>query len=311
MTKKLTNEDIVQKIHGLVGDEYTKLDDVYKGNKIKFTIRHNTCGNEYEVSWTHFQNSRRCPKCKGKNIKKKLALTNSNIIERMYELVGDEYSKLDDIYINAQTKFSIKHNICGHEYEVCWNKFQIGKRCPKCMGNYRYKDSEITDIVFELTGGEYTKLGKYVGAHSKFKIKHNTCGHEYEVAWTHFQQGKRCPKCNQSKGEKFISDYLANKHISFTTQVKFDDCKHERTLPFDFGIVDSNKKIIALIEFDGQQHFESVELWGGEEALALTQLRDQIKNQYCKENNIPLLRIKYNEDIQERLDNFLVSLFSY
>lgn len=59
-------------------------------------------------------------------------LTNEDIVERMYELVGDEYTKLDDVYINNQTKFPIKHETCGHEYEVIWNAFRNGNLCPKC-----------------------------------------------------------------------------------------------------------------------------------------------------------------------------------
>lgn len=247
-------------------------------------------------------------------------LTNEDIVERMYDLVGEEYSKLDNIYLGANTKFSIKHNTCGYEYEIAWSVFQRGNRCPKCSLKQRtfkktFSNEDIVQKIYELVGDEYTKLDDvYVSSSTKFPIKHNICGHEYEIAWNRFQSGRRCPKCNESKGEKCIADYLTNKNISFTTQVKFNDCRHKNPLPFDFGIVDDKNMIIALIEFDGIQHFEpsrfsnNVNQEQAEEDLKQTQLRDQIKNQYCKENNIPLLRIKYNEDIQERLDNFLVSL---
>ncbi|WP_414842350.1 DUF2726 domain-containing protein [Enterococcus saccharolyticus] len=246
MKKKFTNEDIKQKMAELIGNEYTKLDDVYVNSYTKFLIRHNTCGNSYEVNWSNFQQGRRCPKCGKKSAREKRSLTNKDIIECMYELVGNEYSKLNNIYVNNSTKFPVRHELCGHQYEV---------------------------------------------------------------SWANFKKGHRCPKCNQSKGEKFIADYLTNQHISFTTQVRFDDCRHKNTLPFDFGIVDSDKKIIALIEYDGEQHFLPVDSWGGEETLKQTQLRDSIKNEYCKENDIPLLRIKYNEDIKERLDKFLGLFF--
>ena len=55
------------------------------------------------------------------------------------------------------------------------------------------------------------------------------------------------------------------------------------------------------IEFDGEQHFRSVEFFGGKKAFKLTQKKDKIKNEYCKNNNIHLLRIKYNENIEEKL----------
>lgn len=243
-------------------------------------------------------------------------LTNDDIVQKIHELVGDEYCKLDNIYTNTNTKFPIRHNTCGHEYKIAWNTFQSGSRCPKCSGLMKLTNEEIVQKMYELLGDEYTKLDdNYINATTKFPIRHELCGHEYEVNWNNFKSGKRCPKCNQSKGERFISDYLTNKNISFTAQVRFNDCKHKLPLPFDFGIIDKNKKIIALIEYDGQQHFKpsrfktSTTQEQAEENLKQTQLRDQIKNQYCKENNIPLLRIKYNEDIQEKLDNFLGSLF--
>jgi len=42
-------------------------------------------------------------------------------------------------------------------------------------------------------------------------------------------------------------------------------------------------------------HFEPIEFFGGDVSLKETQKRDQIKNEYCEENNIKLLRIKYND----------------
>lgn len=239
----------------------------------------------------------------------KKKLTTKEIKERICSIEGNKYELLSE-YVNAKTKIKIKHVACGHEYEVRWGHFQSGRRCPKCTNCYRYTDSEISKLISKITNGEYTKLSEYKNNKTKFKIKHNTCGHEYEIAWNRFQRGDRCPKCNQSKGEKFIEDYLTNQNISFATQVKFNDCRHKNTLPFDFGIVNNDKKIIALIEFDGKQHFEPVKAWGGKERLKQNQLRDKIKNDYCKEQNIPLLRIRYDEDVAEKLGLFFITLNS-
>lgn len=372
MTRKLTNEEIVKRMYELVGDEYSKLDNIYVNSQTKFDIRHNICGHVYKVTWGNLQSGNCCPKCSRKN--SPIKLTNEEIVERMYSLVNSEYSKLDDFYANNSTKFPIKHNTCGYEYEVEWNNFKNGKRCPhcfgskkyttkeineiieketngeykliseyknakskflilhkhcghkykttlsiiksghrcsKCSGNYRYTDEEMTAMISHMTDYEYTKVGQYSNSIVKFLIRHNTCGHEYEVSWGNFKRGTRCPKCNQSKGEKFISDYLTNQNISFITQVRFDDCRSKYPLPFDFGIMNNKDKIIALIEFDGEQHFKlsrfstNVTQEQAEENLVLTQLRDQIKNQYCEDNNIPLLRIRYDEDIEEKLTKFL------
>jgi hypothetical protein len=57
------------------------------------------------------------------------------------------------------------------------------------------------------------------------------------------------------------------------------------------------------IEYDGIQHFESVEYWGGQSALENQQLRDQIKTDFCFNNNIKLIRIRYNENILDKLNS--------
>ena len=74
-----------------------------------------------------------------------------------------------------------------------------------------------------------------------------------------------------------------------------------------------NAKIIphynACIKYDGIQHFEHVDFAGKGEEWAKEQfiyiiLRDNIKNNYCKNNGIQLCRIKYTQDIKETLDSF-------
>jgi hypothetical protein len=71
-------------------------------------------------------------------------------------------------------------------------------------------------------------------------------------------------------------------------------------LTFDFYLPEYN----CCIEYDGKQHFEAIKWFGGEESLAYVQQNDLIKTQYCQNNKIALLRIRYNQDIKETLDNF-------
>ena len=202
----------------------------------------------------------------------------------------------------------IKHNICENEYKVTWSDFKQAKRCPKCSNTAKLNNQEIDKRMRELTGNEYFRLGDYKGAQIKMLVQHTTCRTVYEVRWSHFQEGKRCPKCNESKGEKEISNILNSLNIKYTPQKRFKDCKYKSTLPFDFYI--HNKKSKLLIEFDGEQHFKSVKIFGGEEALRKTQLRDKIKNDFVLSNNIPLLRIPYTEqdNIKQILTNKLKEL---
>lgn len=102
---------------------------------------------------------------------------------------------------------------------------------------------------------------------------------------------KRCPVCSGkiSSGEFTVKQVLENHHINFIQQKTFDGCKDKNPLPFDFYLPDYN----MMIEYDGKQHYEPVEYFGGKESFDYTVRHDTIKNKYCKDNNVDILRIPY------------------
>ena len=59
------------------------------------------------------------------------------------------------------------------------------------------------------------------------------------------------------------------------------------------------------IEFDGIQHSEMVEYFGGEKAFELRKKKDKIKTKYCRDNNIILERITHSDIIKDRLEIIL------
>lgn len=81
-------------------------------------------------------------------------------------------------------------------------------------------------------------------------------------------------------------------------------CKNKRKLPFDFYIPDLN----VCIEYDGIQHFYPVDQFGGENAFQECQLNDSIKNAFCQTSNITLLRIRYDQNVIQVLDDFFLHL---
>ena len=98
--------------------------------------------------------------------------------------------------------------------------------------------------------------------------------------------------CLHSKGEALINKLLTEMNINFQTQYTFSDLKgiNGGLLRFDFYI-NINKPI--LIEFQGKQHYESSEYFGGEINLKHQQENDQIKREYCNHNNLILIEIPY------------------
>ena len=100
---------------------------------------------------------------------------------------------------------------------------------------------------------------------------------------------------NMSKGEKLVSAILGDLGISFEQEKKFADLKSKSYLRFDFYFEINERGF--CIEFDGDQHREPVEFFGGEEAFNDLKKRDSIKEEYCERKNITLIRVdKLNKD---------------
>lgn len=117
------------------------------------------------------------------------------------------------------------------------------------------------------------------------------CGNYIKVTLSDLVSGNtQSCGCNKtSRGERFIADLLVKNNICFSQQKTFDDCKNRKKLKFDFYLMNYN----TVIEYDEQQHFEPVDFFGGEDGFIIQQKRDKIKDKYCKEHNIHLVRIPY------------------
>lgn len=109
-----------------------------------------------------------------------------------------------------------------------------------------------------------------------------------------------CGCMSTSSGEYFIEQVLSKYGITYETQKCFSDCFYKATLSFDFYLPAYN----ILVEYDGEQHFNPIPAWGGKERFKIQQKRDAIKNQYCQDNGIMLLRLPYTlaeEEIETKI----------
>ena len=242
--------------------------------------------------------------------------THEEFIEEVHKLVGNEYTVLTE-YTGSDSRVRVKHNKCGHEYNVLPPNFLRGKRCPKCQHrSYKKTTKEFKDEILKVTNGSYIVIGEYINAATKILIKHYDCGYEYTVAPHDFLSGKRCPWCNQSQGEKNIREYLESNKIPYKIQYKIEKCKNIRPLPFDFAIFNDKNELLALIEFDGMQHFIDTGFANGPEKRKQLQKNEAIKNAFCLSNSIPLIRVPYTvKSIEEfldiELDNKNIEVASY
>jgi len=199
------------------------------------------------------------------------------------------YTFVKSFYKKHHLTITVIHDSCGYMYDVTFNVFTRPHRCPKCSKSVLKSPEEFKNEFKALAGNEYSLLSNYHNSHSYILVRHNVCGMIYNVSSTAFLSGTRCPRCNYSHGETMISNVLDSLNVEYSCQKRFPDCMNVLTLPFDFYI-DSIK---VAIEYDGAQHFKSVDFFGGESAYKLRCKRDRIKNKYCIENNIKLYRIPY------------------
>lgn len=115
-----------------------------------------------------------------------------------------------------------------------------------------------------------------------------------------------CGCRKRSSREEFIRNILSKNNIPFLEQYRFSDCKYKYSLPFDFAILDKNKTPSLLIEYDGKQHYHPIPFWNGEDGLEITRTRDDIKDTYCIDNDILLLRLPYtltDSEIEKKILN--------
>ena len=239
-------------------------------------------------------------------------------IDSSYVLV--DYSK----YQNNRSIIELKHS-CGRKINTTFKAFQECKITCSCekrtekrkqklqeylknrtngRGQYLIKENYLEDLFrtepdYQLISGEYKGNNK-----EKIKILHKTCNFEFETTINRFQQGQRCPRCADlirvgalpSLGSFRIHDYLNENKLFQTKEKKFDDCKDQSQMPFDFEDIYDN-----LIEFDGEQHFNK---W--KRGYETAQKHDKMKNNYCIKNNKTLLRIPYTsqDKVNEILDAF-------
>lgn len=146
-----------------------------------------------------------------------------------------------------------------------------------------------------IHNNEYTILSKdYIDSNNKISIKHKICGHIWDVfVLNHLNKSTGCPKCFCSKGESEIVKFLEENNIKYIREYKFEGCISDKNYPFRFDFYCPN--INTCIEYDGELHFKSIKHFGGDSKLQKTIKNDELKNIYCKDNSINLIRIPYTK----------------
>lgn len=234
-----------------------------------------------------------------------MTLTHADFIERAMETHGPRYDYSSSRYVHNKEKLVIICKIHGPFVQIPSGHMR-GKGCPKCGGTSKLSTDEFIKAAQMLHCGRYNyDLSDYVNAATKVKIGCKVHG-IFEQRPNRHLAGEGCPKCSMSKGELKIKDCLEKLGVSHQQQVKFDSCRNKRSLPFDFMVEGR-----SLIEYHGEQHYELVSFSQNPVRAKMkfqqTQRHDEIKKNWCLENNIPLLIVPYWEtDVSVVVKAFVV-----
>ena len=252
------------------------------------------------------QKSFSCRACGLKRGHKKQMYTQEEFEAMCREKLGDDYVVLEE-YKGYTNEVNILHKKCGKTYKAMPCKIKAGHGCHHCNMKIKKTTEQVKLKIKDMTNGEFEVLTEYTGIDDKLDIKHIPCGGIFKRSAYQFinQKSTKCPLCQKlSKGCELIRSFLISQNIKYELEKTFEDCKRINLLLFDFYLPDLN----ICIEFDGEHHTRAMKHRGGIENLKLVQERDRIKNEYCKNNNIHLIRIndgwhinkEYVEDILKK-----------
>ena len=226
---------------------------------------------------------------------------------------GNQYGRLKVLYRSDKQGTKVYWHClcsCGTEVDVQSTDLRSG-RTTSC-GCYQKEISSDLQFKDEI-GNKYGKLTVLSLVTKKPKaIWHCKCdcGNEIDVRGIYLRSGntKSCG-CISSWAEENIEDILKELKVDFKRQYTFEDLisykDKGKKYRYDFAVLKDNEPI-GLIEYNGIQHYEPVESWGGKEALMEQKIRDFIKENYAKNKNLPLLILnKNNKNLKEDIKNFL------
>lgn len=261
------------------------------------------CGNKVVRSYHSLSNqtSNSCGCERARKMKETKIKDRENIIGQRFNkltVIRVAEIRIEEKYGNERVYYECLCD-CGKIVIVRGTDLKNGR--TKSCGCARI-DREARDRE-DITGQRYGHLiviaFAYVKNKSAYWLCKCDCGGEVVVRVGDLKLGRviSCGCMKSSVGEENIKNILDQNNFWYESQYSFSDLKSDkgRFLLYDFAIfMESVDQPVRLIEFDGLQHFEPIEYFGGLEAFQTQQAHDQLKNQYALSHNIPLVRIPYS-----------------
>jgi len=288
MPKKLTQQEFIKRCQKIHSKKYDYTKTIYNGSKNFLTISCPIHGDFIQKAEIHLYGCG-CPKCDPTNI-----LGNNKFIEKANQIHNNKFDYSLVKYVKNNIPVDIICHIHGTFSQIPGAHLR-GQGCPKCCNNKKRTTEDFIKLAKIKHGDKYDySLVDYKNKRTKIKIICQKHGIFLQTPYVHLD-GFGCKLCKSSRLEKYLSLKLQTLNIEYTTDKKFDKCRNKLPLSFDFYL----PKINTLIECDGIQHYKPLKFFGGEERFEQQKINDNIKNKYCIDNNIKLIRVKNCKEIDE------------
>lgn len=264
------------------------------------------CGENYDAYFVILMDGRKviekdcCCNCTGKKAsevsKRKRAEKYIGLAIKVCEEHG--YTLLTTVDDYTDVKMNVDFICQKHgKQTVMLDNLIHGHGCRRCANEYvrdvlKHDIQYVKEYIESINGNKLLNPEDYNGTFERNLNILCSCGNVFTTSFSNYSRHgvNTCYSCSckESSGERRIRNLLESNDIEFIQEKRFVDCRDNKPLPFDFYLPNYN----LIIEFDGQQHYEPK---FGEENFMKLQEHDKIKNQYCEDNNINLLRIPYWE----------------
>ena len=287
----------IERAKEIHNNKYDYSKTIYKGCKEDLIV---TCPihGDFEITPNEHLNRYGCPKCRYKTVAEKLFLGIEEFTRRANIIHNNKYDYSKVVYVNISTKICIICPVHGEFWQTPKNHLN-GQGCAKCgrLSMIAKEQSNAEDFIRKSNIIHNNKYSYehfiYINNHTKGWITCPIHGDFLQKPNAHLN-GCGCPICNESHLEKETSIILDNNKIVYERFKRFDWLGKQS---LDFYLSEYH----VAIECQGRQHFMPIKAFGDEEGFQKCMERDKKKNKLCKENNINLFYINYDEDIKSKV----------
>jgi hypothetical protein len=283
--KNRLNVEIIKNRLKDINNDIEIIGGTYNNQQSKLNCRCRICEHIWSPRSNDLLRGKGCPKCSRSNANISKTFTHSKFLNVMKQI--DKNIIFLSEYTKARNKIKCKCLICNNEWSSTADSLMRGHGCKKC--SIMKTDEEFLNQLYEVNE-LLLPLEKYKGAESKIKIKCLKCNNEWYALPHGILRGTGCPKCNLSKGERKVVEYLDTNNIYYEPQKEYSELLGVGygNLSYDFYLPKYN----LLIEYQGEFH-DGTAYQQKPEEFEIQKEHDKRKKEYAKLHNIKLLEIWY------------------